>query len=128
MRLLYCRSNRLLRMSHKPKMKEVCVLCSQNVFIELCRSFYTTFHCPYFLTQHTKATFSKLRVACNNVYCKILFWSQATKQCHRNVCVQYHVSNISSKHFEVNWGSTIVVILCVVDVGIILMIVFLSIN
>ena len=93
MRLLYCRSNRLLRMFNK---------CSQNVFIELCRSFYTTFHCPYVLTPHTKATFSKLRVACNNVYCKVLFWSQATKQCQRNVCVQYHVSNISSKHFEVN--------------------------
>ena len=57
-RLLYCRSNRLIRMFNK---------CSQNVLIELCRSFCTTFYCPYFWTQHKKATFSKLRVAYNNV-------------------------------------------------------------
>ena len=62
MRLLYCRSNRLIRMFNK---------CSQNVLIELCRSFCTTFYCPYFWTQHKKATFSKLRVAYNNVYRKI---------------------------------------------------------
>ena len=62
MRLLYCRSNRLIRMFNK---------CSQNVLIELCRSFCTTFYCPYFWTQHKKATFSKLRVAYNNVYRKV---------------------------------------------------------
>ena len=45
--------------------------CSQNVLIELCRSFCTTFYCPYFWTQHKKATFSKLRVAYNNVYRKV---------------------------------------------------------
>ena len=39
MRLLYCRSNRLIRMFNK---------CSQNVLIELCRSFCTTFYCLYF--------------------------------------------------------------------------------
>ena len=37
MRLLYCRSNRLIRMFNK---------CNQNVLIELCRSFCTTFYCP----------------------------------------------------------------------------------
>ena len=58
MRLLYCRSNRLIRMFN---------VCSQNVLIELCRSFCTTFYCPYFWTQHKKATFSKLRVAYNNL-------------------------------------------------------------
>ena len=62
MRLLYCRSNRLIRMFDK---------CSQNVLIELYRSFCTTFYCPYFWTQHKKATFSKLRVAYNNVYRKV---------------------------------------------------------
>ena len=62
MRLLYCRSNRLIRMFNK---------CSQNVLIELCRSFCTTFYCPYFWTQHKKATFSKFRVAYNNVYRKV---------------------------------------------------------
>ena len=35
MRLLYCRSNRLIRMFNK---------CSQNVLVELCRSFCTTFY------------------------------------------------------------------------------------
>ena len=60
-RLLYCRSNRLIRMFNK---------CSQNVLIEFRRSFYTTFYCAYFWTQHKKATFSKLLVAYNNViYC-----------------------------------------------------------
>ena len=59
MRLLYCRSNRLIRMFNK---------CSQNILI---RSFCTTFNCPYFWTQHKKATFSKLRVAYNNVYRKV---------------------------------------------------------
>ena len=63
MRLLYCRSNRLLRMFNK---------CSKNVLIELFRSFCTTFYCPYFWTVHKKATFSKIRVAYNNVYRKLL--------------------------------------------------------
>ena len=63
MRLLYCRSNRLVRLFSK---------CSKTVLIELCRSFCTKFYCPYFWTQYKKATFSKLRVAYNNVYRKIL--------------------------------------------------------
>ena len=40
MRLLYCRSNRLVRLFSK---------CSKTVLIDLCRSFCTTFYCPYFL-------------------------------------------------------------------------------
>ena len=63
MRLLYCRSNRLVRLFSK---------CSKTVLIELCRSFCTTFYCPFFWTQYKKATFSKLRVAYNNIYRKIL--------------------------------------------------------
>ena len=70
MRLLYCRSNRLVRLFSK---------CSKTVLIELCRSFCTTFYCPYFWTHYKKATFSKLRVAYNNVYRKIL------GLCRRNV-------------------------------------------
>ena len=62
MRLLYCRSNRLITMFKK---------YDQNVVIELCRSFCTTFYCFYFWTLHKKATFSKLRVAYNNVYRKV---------------------------------------------------------
>ena len=60
MRLLYCRSNKLIRMFNK---------CSQNVLIELCWSFCTTFIVLIF--GHKKATFSKLRVAYNNVYRKV---------------------------------------------------------
>ena len=63
MRLLYCRSNRLFRMFNK---------CSKYVLIELCRSFCTTFYCPYFWTAYKKTTFSKIRVAYNNVYRKLL--------------------------------------------------------
>ena len=63
MRLLYCRSNRLFRMFNK---------CSKNMLIELCRSFRTTFYCPYFRTVHKKATFFKIRVAYNTVYRKLL--------------------------------------------------------
>ena len=63
MRLLYCRSNRVFKMFNK---------CSKNALIELCRSFCTTFDCPYFWTVHKRATFSKIRVAYNNVYRKLL--------------------------------------------------------
>ena len=63
MRLLYCRSNRLFGMFNK---------CSKNVLIELCRSFCATFYCPSFWTAYKKATFSKIRVAYNNVYRKLL--------------------------------------------------------
>ena len=63
MRLLYCRSNRLFRMFNK---------CSKHVLIELCRSFCTTFYCPYFWTVHKKTTFFRICVACNNVYRKLL--------------------------------------------------------
>ena len=48
MRLLYCRSNRLIRMSNK---------CSRNVLVESCRRFCTTFYCSNFWTQHKKLHF-----------------------------------------------------------------------
>ena len=63
MRMLYCRSNRLIRLFNK---------CSKPVLLELCRSFCTVFYCPFFWTNCKKATFSKIRVASNNVYRKIL--------------------------------------------------------
>ena len=65
MRLLYCRSNRLFRMFNT-------LLSCKNVLLELCRSFCTTFYCPYFWTNHKKATFSKIRVTYNNLYRKLL--------------------------------------------------------
>ena len=63
MRMLYCRSNRLVRLFNK---------CSKPVLLELCSTFCTVFYCPYFWTQYKKTTFSKIRVAYNNVYRKIL--------------------------------------------------------
>ena len=63
MKMLYCRSNRLVRLLNK---------CSNPVLLELCRSFCTVLYCPYFWTQHKKTTFSKIRVAYNNVYREIL--------------------------------------------------------
>ena len=63
MRMLYCRSNRLVRLFSK---------CSKPVLLELCKSFCTVFYCSYFWTNYKKTTFSKIRVAYNNVYRKIL--------------------------------------------------------
>ena len=40
--------------------------------LELCKSFCTVFYCSYFWTNYKKTTFSKIRVAYNNVYRKIL--------------------------------------------------------
>ena len=84
MRLLYCRSSRLFRMFNK---------CSKNVLIELCRSFCTTFYCPYFRTVHIKDTFSKIRVAYNNVYRKLL------DLCRRSSASEMFVMN-SISNFE----------------------------
>ena len=61
--MLYCRSNRLVRLFNK---------CSKPVLLELCRRFCKAFYCPYFWTQYKKTTFSKIRVAYNDVCRKIL--------------------------------------------------------
>ena len=51
MRMLYCRSNRLVRLFNK------CSKCS----------FCTVVYCPYSWTNYKKTTFSKIRIAYNNV-------------------------------------------------------------
>ena len=61
--MLYCRSNRLVRLFNK---------CSKSLLLELCRSFCTVFYCPYFWTHYKKTPFSKIKDAYNNVYRKIL--------------------------------------------------------
>ena len=63
MRMLYCKSNGLVRLVSK---------CSKPVLLELCRSFCTVIYCLYFWTNYKKTTFSLIRVAYNNVYRKIL--------------------------------------------------------
>ena len=62
-RMLYCRSNCLVRLFNK---------CNKPVLFELCRSFCSVFYCPYFWTNYKKTIFSKIRVAYNNIYRKIL--------------------------------------------------------
>ena len=62
MRLLYAKSNKLLRtFSH----------CSTDVKITLFQSYCTALYCPYLWNDYKKSTFSKVRVAFNNAYRKI---------------------------------------------------------
>ena len=59
MRLLYAKSNKLLRtFSH----------CSTDVKITLFQSYCTALYCPYLWNDYKKSTFSKIRVAFNNAY------------------------------------------------------------
>ena len=63
MRILYTKSNRLLRLFH---------CCSTDVKLALFRSYCTCFYCPFLWTHYKKSTHSKLRVAFNNIYRRIL--------------------------------------------------------
>ena len=63
MRTLYARSNRIIRIFH---------YCITKVLIELGRSFCGLFYCSYLWSQYNKSSFSKIRVAYNNLYRKIL--------------------------------------------------------
>ena len=72
MRMLYCRHNCLVRVFNK---------CSKPVLLELRRRFCTVFYCPYFWTNYKKTTFSKIRIAYNNVYRKILGVTRRSSVC-----------------------------------------------
>ena len=63
MRILYARSNRIVRLFH---------FCSSDVLLELGRSFCGSFYCSYLWTSYKKKSFSKIRVAYNNFYRKLL--------------------------------------------------------
>ena len=63
MRTLYAPSNRIIRIFHN---------CSAKVLIELGKSFCGSFYCSYLWSQYNKSSFSKIRVAYNNLYRKIL--------------------------------------------------------
>ena len=73
MRILYTKSNRLLRLFH---------CCSTDVKLTLFRSYCTYFYCPFLWTHYKKSTHNKLRVAFNDVYRRIL------KLPPRSVCMQ----------------------------------------
>ena len=66
MRTLYARSNRIVRIFHN---------CSTKVLIELGRSFCGSFYCSCLWSQYNKSSFSKIRVAYNNLYRKIFLYS-----------------------------------------------------
>ena len=92
MKLLLCRSNMLVRMFNK---------CSQNVLIELCRNFCTTFIVLIFLL-YKKGTFSKLRVAHNNVNCKV--WSVKSRNSASEMFVLNNISNLGWGRCRVGKG------------------------
>ena len=81
MRLLYAKSNKLLRtFSH----------CSTDVKITLFQSYCTALYCPYLWNDYKKSTFSKVRVAFNNAYRKIFGLpkrsSASTMYTNNNIC------------------------------------------
>ena len=81
MRLLYAKSNKLLRtFSH----------CSTDVKITLFQSYCTALYCPYLWNDYKKSTFSKIRVAFNNAYRKIFGLpkrsSASTMYANNNIC------------------------------------------
>ena len=65
MRIFYTKSNRLLRLFH---------CCSTDVKLALFRSYMycARFYCLFLWIHYKKSTHSKLRVASNNVYRRIL--------------------------------------------------------
>ena len=84
MRMLYARSNRLVRLFH---------FCNTDVLLELGRSFCGSFYCSYLWTQYKKSSFSKIRVAYNNLYRKILHVSRRSSA--SAMFVQNNIPNLS---------------------------------
>ena len=82
MKILYPKSNRLLRLFH---------CCSTDVKPTLFRSNYTCFYWPFLWTHYKKSTHSKLRVAFNNVYRRIL-----KLPLRSNASTMYAVNHIDS--------------------------------
>ena len=63
MKVFYTKANRLLCLFH---------CCSTDVELALFCSYCTWFYCPFLWTHDKKSTHSKLRVAFNNIYRRIL--------------------------------------------------------
>ena len=73
MRSLYAKSNKVIRMFNH---------CTVNVKLLLIKSYCTSFYCGYLWSNYKAKTFSKLRVAFNNVYRRVLglpTWSSASE-------------------------------------------------
>ena len=72
LRSLYAKANRITRMFH---------YCTVDVKLLLIKSYCTSFYCGYLWSDYKASTFSKLRVAFNNVYRLVLGlpqWSSAS--------------------------------------------------
>ena len=82
LRMLYTKSNRLLRLFHH---------CSVDVKLALFRSYCACFYCPFLWTHYKKSNYSKLRVAFNNVYRRILKLPSRS-----SASTMYVVNNIDS--------------------------------
>ena len=82
LRMLYTKSNRLLRLFHH---------CSVDVKLALLQSYWTCFYCPFLWTHYKKSNYSKIRVAFNNVYRRILKLPSRS-----SASTMYVVNNIDS--------------------------------
>ena len=67
LRSLYARANTLLRKFLK---------CSISVKLTLLQSYCSNAHCSHLWVIYTKATFNKLKVAYNNVYRRVLWYTR----------------------------------------------------
>ena len=63
MRIPYARSNRIVTLFHS---------CSSDDLLELGGSFCGSFYCSHLWTSYRKSSFSKIRLAYNNFYRKLL--------------------------------------------------------
>ena len=60
---LYAKSNNIIRtFSH----------CTIDAKLLLIKSYYTSFYCGYMWSDYKKTTYSKLRVAFNNLYRRVI--------------------------------------------------------
>ena len=93
MRTLYIRSNILIRTFYH---------CSNDVKLELFRSFCTSFYCCYLWTAYTKSTFNKLRVAFNNAYRRVLSlpWRSSASAMYANFGIQNFKAVIRKSTFR----------------------------
>ena len=63
LRTLYAKSNKIIHTFNH---------CTIDVKLLLIKSYCTSFYCGYMWSDHKKTTYSKLRVAYNNVYRRVL--------------------------------------------------------
>ena len=93
LRLLYAKANRITRMFH---------YCTVDVKLLLIKSYCTSFYCGYLWSDYKASTFSKLRVAFNNVYRRVLGlpqWSSASE-----MYVTHNIENFEEHLRKILYG------------------------